>query len=112
MNLTKIGNRMYNFSNLIEAEFTQATGGVSAKLEMRFAAPQSDARENYNGDWVGEEVSPYCRYLRGAEAEETWEAMHAVTALRPPVSTLTNAPTGLRSGSAISAPSDESQRDY
>lgn len=37
------------------------------------------------------------------ELQEISKPFCELTALRPPISTLTNAPTGLRSGSAISA---------
>lgn len=85
MNLIKIGNLIYNAALMIEAEFTPAATGVdeesgqpfsrSAKLEMRFAAPMSEARTDYNGDYIGEETMPYCRILRGEEAEEAFSAL-------------------------------------
>jgi len=73
MNLMRIGNRIYNFDRLIEAEFTE-----SASVELLFAVAQSEARTNYNGDVIGEQFDLYRRTLRGNEAEEAWAVLNAM----------------------------------
>lgn len=86
MNLIKVGNLILNLSQLIDAEFTPASGGVDeetgrqfnrmAKLELRFAGPQSEPHTNYDGDYVGfADHSPYSRILRGEEAEEVFSEL-------------------------------------
>ncbi len=85
MNLIKIGNLIINASLLVEAEFTPAEkhddlelGQIvrPAKLCLRFSAPQSETRTDYNGDYLRcEEAMPYSRTLRGEEAEKCWQEL-------------------------------------
>jgi hypothetical protein len=86
MNLIKIGNLIINASMLIDAEFTEARSGVdeetgkefaiTAKLCLRFSAPQSEPHADYDGNYTGFAITdPYSRTLRGEEAETVWNEL-------------------------------------
>jgi hypothetical protein len=81
--LIRIKNLIINAALLVEAEFKPAEKGVyedtgkeftrSAKLTLRFSAPQSEPHTNFDGDYVGfADHSPYERVLQGEDAEAVW----------------------------------------
>lgn len=84
MNLIKIGNIIINLSLLIDAEFAPARPendvalepARSAKITLRFSAPQSDAHADDHGEFTGAtEASPYERRLYGEDAENCWREL-------------------------------------
>jgi hypothetical protein len=88
MKLIKIGNLIINAALLIEADFTPGERGVdeetskpfsrTAKLTLRFSAPQSEPHTDYEGDYTGsDDHAPYERVLRAEDAEAVWQKLCA-----------------------------------
>ena len=86
MRLIRYGNLIINVGQIIEAEFTPARSGVdedsgkefsiTAKLQLRFTASESEPHTDYNGDYTGFAThSPYGRVLRDDEAESVWRKL-------------------------------------